>query len=42
MKAIRSKNHEVLLVDIMKEVTDKDDKRQYLDDYHTVAHGYIT
>jgi hypothetical protein len=40
MKAIRSKNHEVRVEDV-KEVTDKDDKRQYIDEYHIVALGYI-
>jgi hypothetical protein len=41
MKAIRSRNHEVQVVTVNKEVTGKDDKREYLDEYHTVAHGYI-
>jgi DNA polymerase elongation subunit (family B) len=42
MKSIRSFNHEVQVVNVKKEITDQDDKRQYLDEYHTVAHGYIT
>jgi hypothetical protein len=41
MKAIRSKKHEVQVVDVKKEITDKDDKKQYLNEYHTVALGYI-
>jgi hypothetical protein len=41
MKAIRSYNHEVQVVNVKKEITDKDDKRQYIDEYHTVALGYI-
>jgi hypothetical protein len=41
MKSIRSHNHEVQIVDVKKEITDKDDKREYIDDYHTVALGYI-
>jgi hypothetical protein len=41
MKAIRIRNHEAQVVDVKKEITDKDDKRQYIDEYHTVAHGYI-
>jgi hypothetical protein len=40
MKAIRSFNHEIQVVNVTKEITDKDDKRLYLDDYHTVALGY--
>jgi hypothetical protein len=41
MKSIRSFNHEVQVVDVKKEITDQDDKRQYIDEYHTVALGYI-
>jgi hypothetical protein len=41
MKAIRSRNHEVQIVDVKKEISDKDDKSQYIDEYHTVALGYI-
>jgi hypothetical protein len=41
MKAIRSRNHEVQVVDVKKEISDKDDKRVYIDEYHTVALGYI-
>jgi hypothetical protein len=41
MKAIKSKNHEVVMENLTKTVTDKDDKRQYIDEYHTVALGYI-
>jgi hypothetical protein len=41
MKSIRSFNHEVQVVNVKKEITDQDDKRQYLDEYHTVALGYI-
>jgi DNA-binding PadR family transcriptional regulator len=41
MRAIRSKNHEVRVEDVKKEVTDRDDKRQYIDEYHTVALGYV-
>jgi hypothetical protein len=41
MKAIRSRNNEIQVVDVKKEITDQDDKRVYIDDYHTVAHGYI-
>jgi hypothetical protein len=41
MKAIRSKNHEVQIEVVKKEITDQDDKRQYIDEYHTVALGYI-
>jgi hypothetical protein len=41
MKSIRSYNHEVQVVTVKKEVLGKDDKRQYIDEYHTVAHGYI-
>jgi hypothetical protein len=42
IKAIRSRKHEIQIVNITKEISDKDDKRFYLDEYHTVAHGYIT
>jgi hypothetical protein len=41
MKAIRSRNHEFQVVDVKKEISDQDDKRQYIDEYHTVALGYI-
>jgi hypothetical protein len=41
-KAIRSKKHEIHVVNVTKEISDKDDKRLYLDDYHTVALGYTT
>jgi DNA polymerase elongation subunit (family B) len=41
MKSIRSYNHEVQIVDVKKEITDKDDKRVYIDEYHTLALGYI-
>jgi DNA polymerase elongation subunit (family B) len=41
MKAIKSKNHEIIGENVTKTVTDKDDKRQYIDEYHTVALGYI-
>jgi DNA polymerase elongation subunit (family B) len=41
MKAIRSFNHEVQVVNVTKEISDKDDKRLYIDEYHTVALGYI-
>jgi hypothetical protein len=40
IKAIRSKNHEIRVEDVRKEVSDRDDKRQYIDEYHTVALGY--
>jgi hypothetical protein len=42
MKAIKSKNHEVFMENLTKTVTDKDGKRQDIDEYHTVALGYIT
>jgi hypothetical protein len=42
MKSIRSFNHEIQIVNVTKEITDKDDKRQYIDEYHTVALGYTT
>jgi hypothetical protein len=41
MRAIRSKSHEVIVQNMTKTITDKDDKRHYIDDYHTVALGYI-
>jgi DNA polymerase elongation subunit (family B) len=42
MKSIRSKNYEVMVQDVKKTITDKDDKREYIDEYrHTVALGYI-
>jgi hypothetical protein len=41
MKAIRSRNHEVEVVNIVKNISGKDDKRHYLDEYHTVAQSYI-
>jgi hypothetical protein len=41
MKSIRSKNHEVIIQNVKKTITDKDDKREYIDEYHTVALGYI-
>jgi DNA polymerase elongation subunit (family B) len=41
MKCIRSINHEIHIVNVTKEISDKDDKRLYLDEYHTVALGYI-
>jgi hypothetical protein len=40
MKVIRSREHEVQVVDVVKNVSGKDDKRLYIDDYHTVALGY--
>jgi hypothetical protein len=42
MKVIRSREHEVQLVNIVKNVSGKDDKRLYIDEYHTVALGYTT
>jgi hypothetical protein len=39
-KAIRSKKHEVYIANVSKEISDKDDKRLYIDEYHTVALGY--
>jgi hypothetical protein len=41
MKAIRSKKHEVQIEVVKKEITDEDDKRQYIDEYHKVVLGYI-
>jgi DNA polymerase elongation subunit (family B) len=41
MKSIRSRNHEVIIENVKKSITDKDDKPQYIDEYHTVALGYI-
>jgi hypothetical protein len=41
MKSIRSKNHEIQIEVVKKKITDQDDKRQYIDEYHTVALGYI-
>jgi hypothetical protein len=42
MKSITSKKHEVMIRDVKKMITDQDDKRVYIDEYHTVALGYIT
>jgi hypothetical protein len=41
MKNIRTINHEAQIVDVKKEISDQDDKREYIDEYHTVALGYI-
>jgi hypothetical protein len=40
MMTIRSADHEVELVKIVKVVNDNDDKRYYIDDYHTLALGH--
>jgi hypothetical protein len=43
MKVIRSVNHEVDLVKMIKKVVnDNDDKRYYIDEYHTLAVGHYS
>jgi len=40
MMTIRSADHEVELIKVVKVVNDNDDKRYYIDDYHTLALGH--
>jgi hypothetical protein len=40
LTSIKSKNHQIMVVDHQKEVSGKDDKRYYIDDIHTLALGH--
>jgi hypothetical protein len=40
MTQLRSKRHEIKVVDQEKTVTDEDDKRYYIDRFHTLALGH--
>jgi DNA polymerase elongation subunit (family B) len=40
LTSIKSKNHQIIIVDHQKEVSGMDDKRYYIDDIHTLALGH--
>jgi hypothetical protein len=39
---LRSKNHQIMVKNIQKTVSDEDDKRYYIDEFHTLALGHYS